>query len=102
MLSTPIVGGSKPDLRSSLSGNATDGTGKMGTPLKRSEAPSATPTLRSVSKVILSALKNQSGIQLGPGLRWQVVKSAWCSTVLALSMKSIRSALPCALFFSNW
>ena len=89
-----MVGGSKPDLRSSLSGKSIEGTGKIGTSLNRNDAPSAKPMLRSVSSVILSPLKNQSGVQLGPGLRWQVVKSALCITVLAGSMKSIRSALP--------
>ena len=45
------------------------GIGNTGTPLKRTDAPSTITTLRSVSREILSPLKNQSGIQVGPGLR---------------------------------
>ncbi len=45
----------------------------MGTPMKLSTAPSAWPTSSSVSSRMLVARRIQSGIQLGPGLRWQVV-----------------------------
>ena len=49
-----------------------DGSGMTGTFLKRKLAPSALPKLFSVSNEIFSPLKNQSGVQLGPGLRLQV------------------------------
>lgn len=73
MLSTPIVGGKNPERRLSLSGNPSDGKGSTGTPLKRITALRAMPSSSSLSSVMLSARKIQSGIQSGPGLRRQVV-----------------------------
>jgi hypothetical protein len=72
VLSSPMVGGSQPDWRASLSGKRSEGTGRMGTPLKSSTAPSAWPTSSSRSSVSLSARRIQSGTQSGPG-RTQVV-----------------------------
>ena len=67
-----MVGGSQPDLRRSLSGKLMAGTGRMGTPLNSSTAPSARPSSSSRSSSSLSARRIQSGIQSGPP-RWQVV-----------------------------
>ena len=72
----PTEGGSTPDLRLSLSGKLMSGTGSSGTPLKLSTAPLAVPTSSSLSRLMVLAFKIQSGIQLGPGKRRQVVKVA--------------------------
>jgi hypothetical protein len=68
MLSRPIVGGKRPDLRSELRGKLISGTGSKGMPLMLKEAPLAKPSLVSLLMSILLARKIQSGSQLGPGL----------------------------------
>ncbi len=60
-LSWPTIGGSQPDLRASVSGKLTDGAPRIGTPRKRSTAPSATPSLVSRLNVIRSALSSHAG-----------------------------------------
>jgi hypothetical protein len=41
--------------------------------MKLSDAPSAWPVSSSLSMRMLAAFRTQSGSQLGPGRRWQVV-----------------------------
>ena len=77
MLSTPITGGNNPERRSLFIGNVTAGTGRIGTPLNCSDAPSARASLSSVLNSMRWALSTQSGSQLGPGLRAQVVNEVW-------------------------
>ena len=68
-----MVGGSKPERRCPVMGKANEGTRTTAVSLKY-KAPlvtSASPF--SLSKLSLSARISQSGSQLGPGLRGQVV-----------------------------
>ena len=51
---------------------------------------------------IEAAFRIQSGIQLGPGERWQVVYVALRMIECLSSTKSIRSASPYALFCRKW
>ena len=68
----PMVGGSRPDLRLSVSGKLIDGTGTE-TPRKDSVAPCARPTSSSSSMRMLAARRIHAGIQPGKSSRWQVV-----------------------------
>ena len=67
------MGGNRPDLRLSESGKLNSGTGRIGTPMKLSTAPLAWPVSSSLSMRMLAARMIQSGSQLGPGRRVQVV-----------------------------
>jgi len=60
-------------LRFSDSGKLTVGIGRIGKPIKLRTALSAWPVSSSSSMRMLAARRIQSGIQLGPGRRWQVV-----------------------------
>jgi hypothetical protein len=62
LLSMLIDGGSQPDLRSSDSGKVSTGAARIGTPMKRSTAPSATPSLASKSSLTRSVLISQAGM----------------------------------------
>ena len=78
------------------------GTAKIGTPLKFSCASLASPTCssESISRRLVRSI--QSGIQLGPGVRLQVVKVLLRISARFSSKKSICSALPWAPLDKNW
>ena len=65
--STPLrlsmfrLGGSQPDLRASVTGKLKAGAARIGTPRKRSTAPSARPSLASKSSDTSRASSTQSG-----------------------------------------
>ena len=63
-LSMATLGGSHPDLRSSVSGKLSAGAQSMGTPRKRSTAPSAKPSLLLKSILTRSLVRSQSGSPL--------------------------------------
>ena len=62
MLSRLIDGGSQPDLRASLSGKLSTGAARIGTPRKRSTAPSAMPSLASKSSLTRRVDSSQAGV----------------------------------------
>ena len=62
--------------------------------MKLSSAPLACPVSSSLSMRMLAARRIQSGIQDGPGRRWQVVYVALRMIARFSSMKSTRSACP--------
>jgi hypothetical protein len=87
-----MVGGNQPDLRASLSGKLRLGRARMGTPRKRSTAPSAMPSLVSKSISTLRMRSCQSGSSPVPS--GQLVYDAWAARERALPRKSMRSARP--------
>ena len=94
MLSRLMLGGSRPDFRLSLSGKLMTGSARIGTFLKRSTAPVATPTSDSRSNLKLVPLSTQAGSQLVSSSRSQVVKVALRAMKRLSSMKSMRVAWP--------
>ena len=73
VLSMPMVGGSRPLLRSLDSGKLTLGMGGVVMPMKLRRAFLATPSFSSVSVVSVVAVSSQAGIQPGKSSRRQVV-----------------------------
>ena len=91
-LSIATLGGSQPDLRSSVNGKLNSGAQRIGTPRKRSTAPCAMPSLLLKSILTRSLVSSQSGSPLPSA--GQLLYVAFVATVRWLSMKSMRSALP--------
>ena len=63
------VGGSQPDLRASVSGKLKRGAARIGTPRKRSTAPSAVPSLVAKSRLTRSVDSSHAGVPEPSGVQ---------------------------------